>query len=106
MVLDAILIAGITFAGIFIACKGFGYEISPARMLGAAVCFAVLEAVPFSSLFSGSLRYMYRAGWVLEILVPAVGLYICLMDDTFNRDMVKKVFALSYLFAAFGIFIT
>ena len=92
MIINLVILGGVLLAGIFIACKVFAYEISPLRKVGAATCFVVLNAFPIPIP-------------AFPILVPAVGLYICLMDDTYQRGLVTKVFALSYLFAAAGMLV-
>ncbi len=89
MLIDLLVLGAVTFVGAFIACKVFAYDIPILRQAGAALCFIVLNWIPIPTL-------------VLSILVPAVGLYVCLMDNTYQRDTVTKVFALTYLFAAAG----
>jgi len=90
MLVNLLILGVVLLAGIFLACKVFAYEITPLRKVGAALCFVVLNAIPIPIP-------------TFPILVPAVGLYVCLMDSTYQRNVVTKVFAVSYLFAAAGI---
>ncbi len=89
MLIDLLVLGVITFAGVFIACKVFAYEIPVLKQAGAALCFVVLNWLPIPTT-------------ILSILVPAVGMYVCLMDNTYQRNTVNKVFALTFLFAAAG----
>lgn len=81
-------LAIIVFVGIWVACKGFGYEISIKRMIVAAGLFAALSAVPIPIPIP-----------FIGLLLPALGLYIALMDDTHDRSTVNKVFGFTYIFA-------
>ena len=92
MLIDLLILGATIFVGTIVACKVFAYEITYLRKAGAAVCFIALSWVPVPTV-------------VLQLLVPAVGLYVCLMDNTYQRSTVTKVFALTYLFAAIGMLI-
>ena len=89
MLIDALILGAIIFVGVAVSCKVFAYEIPVLKQAGAALCFVVLNWLPVPTL-------------VLSLLVPAVGMYVCLMDNTYQRNTVNKVFALTYLFAAAG----
>jgi hypothetical protein len=88
----AIVLFGITLAGIFISCKVFGYEISALRKVVAAGVFVVLNVIripiPIPIL-----------GAIASLLIPALGLYVSLMDETYQRSEVNKVFGLTYAIA-------
>lgn len=92
MVQGVLTLLLVTLAGIYLACYVFGYEITWQRKLVAAAVFAGLNIVPIPLLIP-----------FIEIIVPAVGMYVALMDDTYQRSMVNKVFALTFLFAALGV---
>ena len=94
MTIGAIILFGITFAGVFIACKVFAYEISIQRKAGSALCFAVLNVIPIPIPIP-----------FISVLVPAVGLYMCLMDDTYDRSTVTKVFFLTFFIAIIGVIV-
>ena len=64
-------------------------HISPAKGRAAA-CFAVLNLIPIPIP-------------LVPVILPAVGLYICLMDDSYDRGAVNKVFGLTFLFAVLGV---
>ncbi len=89
MIVGASILFGITLVGVFIACKVFAYEISVLRKVGAAACFAVLNVVPIPVPF-------------VSFLVPSIALYVCLMDDSYQRSTVNKVFGLTFVFAVIG----
>ena len=90
MLVGGLLLFGVTLVGVFVACLVFGYNISPLRKAGAAACFAVLNLIPIPIP-------------LLPVILPAVGLYICLMDDNYDRGAVNKVFGLTFLFAVLGV---
>ena len=81
-------LSAITFVGVLLACKVFAYEIKLLRKAGAAVCFAFLNTVPIPIPIP-----------FINVLISAVGLYVCLMDDSYNRAAVNKVFGLTFVFA-------
>ena len=81
-------LSAITFVGVLLACKVFAYEIKLLRKAGAAICFALLNTIPIPIPFP-----------FINILISAVGLYVCLMDDSYNRATVNKVFGLTFVFA-------
>lgn len=76
----------ITYLGIWIACRVYAYEISVLRKGGAALLFGVL------SVFQLPIP-------IIGFLVPFVALYVTLMDDTYDRDTVNRVFVLTFAFA-------
>ena len=76
----------IALVGILVACKAFAYEITFLRKVCAAACFAFFYTIPVPFL-------------LLQHGVPAVGLYVCLMDDRYDRRSVRNVFAATYVFA-------
>ena len=43
---NILILTAIVFAGVYIACKGYAYEISTRRMLLASLTFAVLMTLP------------------------------------------------------------
>ena len=83
---NILILTAIVFAGVYIACKGYAYEISTRRMLTASLTFAVLMTLPIPIP-------------IVDLIVPAVGLYVGLMDDKFDRSTVNKVFLFTFLFA-------
>lgn len=90
----ALILFGITFVGIFISCKVFDYKISTLRKMGAALVFVALNSVhipipiPFVAFF-----------------IAPLGLYMALMDNTYQRTQVNKVFGLTFAIAVFAILI-
>jgi hypothetical protein len=86
----ALVLFGIVLAGVFISCKVFAYEISHLRKAVAAGVFVVLNVIPIPIP-------------LVSLLIPPVGLYIALMDDTHQRSEVNKVFALTFVFAIVGV---
>lgn len=82
----AIVLFGITLAGIFISCKVFAYEITTLRKFVAATVFVVLNVIPIPIP-------------IVSVLIPSLGLYISLMDDTNQRSEVNKVFGLTFAIA-------
>ena len=74
--------------GVLLACKVFAYEIKLLRKAGAAVCFALLNTIPIPIPLP-----------FINVLIGAVGMYVCLMDDSYNRSAVNKVFGLTFVFA-------
>ena len=76
----------VTLLGIYIACRVFAYQISTARKLGAAACFATLNVLilPFAIPF-------------LSLVLPPVALYVCLRNPRYGRQRITKVFALTFL---------
>jgi len=86
MFFNILILFGVILAGIFLSCKVFRYEISTARKFAAAGVFVVLGVVPVPiPLFS--------------LVAPLVGLYVALMDDSYQRHEVNQVFGLTLLFA-------
>jgi len=81
-------LSAITFIGVLLACKILAYEISLLRKIGAAACFALLNLIPIPIPIP-----------FISIIVPSVGLYVCLMDDRYDRSTVTKVFWLTFIFA-------
>ncbi len=88
LILYFVELSAITFVGVLLACKVFAYEIKLLRKAGAAVCFALLNTVPIPIPLP-----------FINVLISAVGLYVCLMDDSYNRAAVNKVFGLTFVFA-------
>ena len=91
MIEGILVLFGITLLGSLIACKVFAYEIPLWRKVGAAVAFAVLNAIP--------IPYIP----FVDILLPALALYVILMDDTYQRSQVNKVFGLTFVIAVVGV---
>ena len=86
MLVGVLLLFSFTLVGIQIGCKLCDYEITTLRKIGAAGCFVLLNNIPIPIP-------------ILSFLVPPVGLYISLMDDSYNRSAVNSVFAIAFLFA-------
>lgn len=91
---NGLILFGITLAGIFISCKVFEYEISALRKVGAAVIFVVLNVVPMPIPIP-----------FVSLLIPPLGLYMALMDNTYQRSQVNKVFGLTFAFAVVAILV-
>ncbi len=92
MILGAIVLFGITLAGIFISCKVFASEISNIRKITATGIFTILNIIPISiPLFS--------------LLIPAIALYMSLIDGTQQHSQVRKVFGLTFVFAIIAILV-
>jgi len=86
VIIGAFVLFGITFVGILLACKTFAYEITWARKIGAAFAFSILNIIPIPIPF-------------FSLLIPPIGLYMALMDNTYQRSVVNKVFGVTLLFA-------
>ncbi|NKC01307.1 MAG: hypothetical protein GKR90_22800 [Pseudomonadales bacterium] len=93
VITGAFVLFGIILAGIFIACKVFGYEIPVWRKLAAAGAFALLNVIPIPVIPFAN------------ILVPSIALYVLLMDDTYQRSIVNKVFGLTFIFAVIAVLV-
>jgi len=86
LVAHSLVLFVITFVGVILACRVFPYEITIVRKAGASMCFALLNGIPIPLPF-------------LDIIVPALGLYMCLVDNYYDRSTVNKVFVFTFSFA-------
>ncbi|MEM1412030.1 MAG: hypothetical protein AAGH19_06685 [Pseudomonadota bacterium] len=93
MLFASIVLFVFAAAGIYLACWMFRYEISDARKFGAAAGFV-------AGLWAAHLLPT-RIQFVALLLGPVV-LWICLMDDTYDRYAVKQVFGVSLFIAVIG----
>lgn len=93
MIGGALVLFGITLAGIYISCKVFEYEISILRKVGAAAAFAVLNVVPIPFIP------------LANLLIPLIAMYIILMDHSHQRSEVNKVFGLTIAFAVVAVLV-
>lgn len=92
MLEGAIVLFIVTLTGIFISCKVFDYEITPWRKVGAALVFVILNVFPIPV-------PVPFIGPVISLLVAPLGLYIALMDETYQRSQVNRVFGLTFSIA-------
>ena len=92
MIGAALVLFGITLAGVFIACKVFDYDIPIWRKAAAAGAFAILNVVPIPIPFA-------------DLIIPAVALYVVLMDNTYQRSQVNRVFGLTFVFAVASVLV-
>ena len=92
MIWSALVLFGITLGGIFLSCKVFGYEISMLRKIGAAGVFAVLNIIPIPIP-------------LVSLVIPPIALYISLMDNTYQRSQVNKVFGLTFVFSVIAVLV-
>lgn len=94
----AVVLFVVTLAGILISCKIFEYEITAWRKVGAASVFVILNVfpIPIPIPFFGAF---------ISLLVAPLGLYITLMDETYQRSQVNKVFGLTFAIAVFAVLI-
>lgn len=90
----AVVLFIVTLAGIFISCKVFDYEITAWRKVGAALVFVILNVVPIP------LPVPF-----ISLLVAPLGLYMALMDNTYQRSQVNKVFGLTFAIAVIVVLI-
>ncbi len=88
----ALVLFAITFLGTVLACKQFAYNITLRRKAGSAACFAILNSFPIPLP-------------VIDFMIPATGLYMCLMDNSYDRLSVNRVFSLTLVSAIFGILV-
>ena len=80
----------ITLVGVFISCRVFDYEIELWRKPAAAGAFAALNVLPIPIP-------------ILDLLIPAIALYVILMDNTYQRSQVNRVFGLTFVFAVISV---
>ena len=92
MLWNALILFGIVLAGIYLSCKVFGYEITTLRKVGAAGVFVILNIIPIGFL-------------IISFLIPLIGLYLALMDNTYQRSEVNKVFGLTFVFAVVAVLV-
>lgn len=88
----ALILFGITLAGIYVACRVFDYTITTLRKLAAAGAFALLNIIPIPIPF-------------VDLLVPPIALYMILMDDSYERAKVNRVFLLTIVFAILSVLV-
>ncbi|MEM1191617.1 MAG: hypothetical protein AAGI72_24000 [Pseudomonadota bacterium] len=94
MLINALILFLGAFIGVLVGCGMAGYHVSNARKLAAPLAFALLCAVPIPIPIP-----------FIDIVLPLVALYVILMDDSFERSKVNKVFGVSLVFACGAIFI-
>ncbi len=92
MIGAALVLFGITLAGVFIACKVFDYDIPIWRKAAAPGAFAILNVVPIPIPFA-------------DLIIPAIALYVILMDNTYQRSQVNRVFGLTFVFAVASVLV-
>lgn len=80
-----VILTIVLFCGVLLACKIFKYNIPLWQKAAATLCYVVLVG------YHVNLPY-------LPYVIPALGLYLCLMDKRFERTAHLKVFAVSFLF--------
>lgn len=90
MIGGALVLFGITLAGIYVSCRIFDYNITILRKVTAAGAFAVLNIVPIPLPF-------------VDLLVPAIALYMALMDNFYERSKVNRVFLLTFVLAIIAV---
>jgi len=90
MLVGALILFGVTFAGVLIACKVFAYEIPLWRKAAAPAVFAALNVIPIPIPFA-------------DLLVPPIALYVILMDDSYQRAQVNRVFGVTFIFAVVSV---
>ena len=85
-----LVLFGITLAGIYVSCRVFEYNITVLRKVTAAGAFAVLNIIPIP--FP-----------LVDLLVPAIALYMVLIDNFYERSKVNRVVLLTFVFATISI---
>lgn len=76
-----------SLAGVQVGCNLYDYQISNTRKLGAPMVFSVLALVPIPLPIP-----------FLDIILPLVAMYMLLVDDSYERSKVNKVFFVAILF--------
>ena len=92
MIGAALILFGITLAGVFIACKVFDYDLPTWRKAAAAGAFGILNVVPIPIPFA-------------DLIIPAIALSVILMDNTYQRSQVNRVFGLTFVFAVAAVLV-
>jgi hypothetical protein len=90
MIGGGLVLFGITLTGIYVSCRAFDYNITILRKVTAAGAFAVLNIIPIPLPF-------------VDLLVPALALYMILIDNFYERSKVNRVFLLTFVFAIVSI---
>jgi hypothetical protein len=90
MIGGGLVLFGITLVGIYVSCRIFDYNITILRKVTAAGAFAVLNIIPVPLPF-------------VDLLVPAIALYMVLIDNFYERSKVNRVVLLTFVFAACSI---
>ena len=90
MIGGGLVLFGITLAGIFVSCRAFDYSITILRKLTAAGVFAALNIIPIPLPF-------------VDLVVPAIALYMVLIDNSYERSKVNRVVLLTFVFAGVSI---
>ena len=85
-----LVLFGITLAGIYVSCRVFEYNITVLRKVTAAGAFAVLNIIPIPLP-------------LVDLLVPAIALYMILIDNFYERSKVNRVVLLTFVFAIISI---
>ena len=85
-----LVLFGITLAGIYVSCRVFEYNITVLRKVTAAGAFAVLNIIPIPLP-------------LVDLLVPAIALYMLLIDNFYERSKVNRVVLLTFVFATISI---
>ena len=85
-----LVLFGITLAGIYVSCRIFEYNITVLRKVTAAGAFAVLNIIPIPLP-------------LVDLLVPAIALYMVLVDNFYERSKVNRVVLLTFVFAIISI---
>ena len=85
-----LVLFGITLAGIYVSCRVFEYNITVLRKVTAAGAFAVLNIIPIPLP-------------LVDLLVPAIALYMILIDNFYERSKVNRVVLLTFVFATISI---
>ena len=90
MIGGAVVLFVASLGGVFIACHLIGYEITAIPKGVASLLFAVLSSVPLPIPLA-------------NIVIPAIALYVGLMDKSNDRESVNKVFGISYIVSILGV---
>ena len=92
MLINTLVLFAGSLIGILLGCRMYDYNTANTRKLGAALVFALLCIVT-----------TYIPFPFIDIIVPLVGLYVVLVDDSYERGKVNKVFFVSLVSAVLTI---
>ena len=92
MLIAYLLLFGFLALGIYLASWNYHYEISHARKLGAAAGFVIGDVVAD-----------FLPIPLVGLIIPFAVLWATLMDDTFDRETVRKVFFFSLFTGVVGL---
>lgn len=86
LIISALILFIGAFLGVLLGCRVADYHISNARKTAAPLAFAVIAVVPIPLPIP-----------FIDIILPLIALYIALMDDSYERSKVNKVFGVALL---------